>query len=157
MVDQPEYGTNHPYYFDIIEFHVSPKLLKSSEIRSLYLEKGFSSAEIAKKYGVSKTFILSVLHKMNIRKNAIQRPPDIGTAYLSRNPPIGFEVRNGRLQICKAEQRMCRHVVKSMRSGATASQTARDLVRIGYKNRSGKVSWSHKSVKLIFERWKDKI
>ncbi len=22
-MDQPEYGTNHPYYFDIIEFHGS--------------------------------------------------------------------------------------------------------------------------------------
>ena len=157
MVDQAEYGTNRLYYCDIIEFNWSPKHLKATEFRFLYLEKGLSSAEIAKKYGVSKTYILSVLHKMNIRKNAIVRPPDPDVGTKTRNPPIGYEFRNGRLHICKAELRICRQVVNTMRDGATASAAARELVRSGFKNRGGRVSWSHKSVKLIFERWKDKI
>ena len=94
---------------------------------------------------------------MNIRKNAVQRSTDIKTAAKTRNPPIGVEVRNGRLQICKAELRIRRQVVKSIREGATASAAARELVRSGFKNRYGKVRWSHKSVRRIFERWKDRI
>lgn len=158
MVDQPEYGTNPSYYVDFIPFHVNSKLLNFDKIRNLYLNQGFSAAEIAKQNGTVKSVILGILHRMGVRLGSGGRPLNDPENYRGKNPPYGYSIKNKKLVINKTELRVCRAVVEMVgRQGINTSRTSKELVRRGFKNRAGRALWDHKTVKLIFERWKDKI
>ena len=57
LVEEPEIGMNRPYLIDFIKINTSPKLIGTSEIKAFYLRNGLSAAQIAEKYGVSKSFV----------------------------------------------------------------------------------------------------
>jgi len=157
MVDQPEYGTNHPYYIDIISFRPSVKHVKTEEIKVFYLQEGLSSAAIAERLGVSKTFVISALHKLKIRKGFDSRPANASENYRTQPPPYGYELKNNRMQLSKTEQKICKLVVHLTRSGLKATQVAAELSRKGLRTRKGQTNWTHKTIRLIYDRWKDKL
>ena len=87
MVEQPEYGTNTCYLVDFIKITLLPKLLNFNEIRSLYLDRGFSAAQIAREYEVAKSVIVGLLNRGGIRpgrQNSRTNNPD---NYRLRVPP----------------------------------------------------------------------
>ncbi|MFN7904327.1 MAG: hypothetical protein ACK5P5_04015 [Pseudobdellovibrionaceae bacterium] len=58
MVDQLESGTNTSYLIDFLEYTFSAKLLDVDKIREFY-GAGQSYAQIARKFGVAKSVIIS--------------------------------------------------------------------------------------------------
>jgi hypothetical protein len=159
VVDQPEYGKNTCYLTDFIQITHQAKMLNSEEIRDLFVNHAQSAAQIAKKFGVAKTVILSRLHGLGVA---------IGTSAPGRmtNPsnyrcatrPYGFTVKDGRLVPNKSELRICRVVVELYgRQKLSATAVAKELTRRGFKNRAGRIAWEHKTVQSIFIRWNGKI
>jgi hypothetical protein len=158
-VDLSRYGTNTPYLIDFIPICLSPKLASSTIIRSLYLEKGLSAAQIASQLRLSKTFVLARLRSFGIKQDDAQpkryTDPD---NYRCPVCPFGYSVKDGKLIPNKTELRVCHAIVESIdRQGQTYRATAKELARRGMKNRAGRTSWSHGSVKAIYNRWKGKI
>lgn len=158
MVDQPESWTNYGYFIDFIQIRLAPKLLNFHEIRRLYLDEELSAAEIARRFDTVKSVILSILHRTGVRLGSGARPLNDPANYRAKNPPFGFKVECKKLVVSKSELRVCRAIVEMMgRKGFTISQTSRELSRKGFKNRAGRALWDNKTVKSIYEKWKDKV
>lgn len=158
MVDLAEHGTNQPYLVDFINLTLHTKLIDSYEIRRLFLDNGLSSVQIAKKYNVSKTTILSILHKMNVRVETQAGRITNPNNYRVRNPPYGFRIQDRKLVLNKSEIRFCRLIVELIaRKGFSKSDVVRELEAKRYKNRNSSTKWDHSTVRNIFERWKNKL
>jgi transposase-like protein len=158
LVDQPESWTNYSYFIDIIQIRLAPKLLNFDEIRRLYLNEGQSAAEIARRYGTVKSVILSILHRMGVRLGSGARALNDPQNYRAKNPPYGYKVEGKKLIINKSELRVCHTIVEMIgRRSFSITKTSKELVRKNFKNRAGNALWDHKTVKTIYERWKDKI
>ncbi len=157
MVEQPEIGTNRPYLIDFIEITASPKLISKGKIRSLFLKEGFSAAQTAARCGVSKSFVLSVLHKSEIKVGKVGRSTNPQN-YRNSTPPYGYSIRTGHLVPNKSELKICRLVVELRgRQGLSTTQVAKELEKRGFKNRKGRTIWNTNTILNIFERWKNKI
>ncbi len=158
MVDQPEYGTNTSYLVDFIKITLSAKLLKVHEIHDLYIKQGQSAAQIACHFGVAKSVILKRLHGIGVRVGLSSGRMTNPENYRCRTPPYGYSIKAGKLIPSKAELRICRMLVELVgRQKKSATWTARELGRRGYKNRAGRTTWDHSTVQSIFKRWKDKL
>jgi len=158
LVDQPEYGTNTSYLVDFIRITLSAKLLNIDEIHDLYLKRGQSAAQIARHFGVAKSVILKRLHGLGVRVGVSPERSTNPKNYRCHMPPYGFSIKAGALTPHKAELRICRTVVELVgRQKKSATWTARELGRRGYKNRAGRTTWDHKTIQNIFKRWKDKL
>ncbi len=71
---------------------------------------------------------------------------------------IREQVSGGKLIVSKAELRICRSFVDLIvQKGFSANAAAKELGRLGFKNRSGEKTWRHGTVISIFKRWKGKI
>jgi len=78
--------------------------------------------------------------------------------YRAKNPPYGYKIEGKKLVINKSELRVCRAIVEMIgRRSFSTTKTSKELVRKNFKNRAGNALWDHKTVKAIYERWKDKI
>jgi transposase len=156
-VDQPEYGTNHSYLADFIQISLAPKLVDYREIVNLYKSGGLAAGQIARRLGISKSFVLSKL-----TSEKIDMSKTIGRSGNPENfrrsvPPFGFKIVDGRLVSNREELRICRLVVEQIkRQGLSLRAVAKELNRRGLKNRNRKL-WGHQSVIQIYNRWKDKI
>lgn len=157
MVDQPESGTNTSYLIDFLEITFSAKLLDVEKIREFYVA-GQSYAQIARKFGVAKSVIISRLGGLEMPKTCDENKATNPQNYRCRVPPYGYAVRDGKLIPNKRELRICHLVVELMgRQGKGASETVRELESRQFLTREGKQHWDHSSVRNIFKRWKDKI
>jgi transposase len=157
-VHQPEYGANTPYIVVSIKITLSARLLDSNEIRILYVEKGLSAAQIAKRLNFSESLIASKLDDLGlkgcfeIKRN--QNPEN----YRLPVAPYGYLVRDGKLLTNTKELVICRLVVNLIdRDGLSHSEAARELSRKGFKTRIGKSKWDSKTIYNIYHRWKGKI
>ncbi len=158
MVEQPEYGTNTSYLVDFIKITLLPKLLNFNEIRSLYLEGGLSTAQIASEYDVAKSVIVGLLNRGGVRPGCQISRSNNPENYRLRVPPYGYQIRAGKLVPSKSEMKLCRLVVELVkRRGLSANAAAKELGQRGLKNRSGGTKWDHSTVRSIFKRWKDKL
>ncbi len=158
MVDQPEYGTNRTYFIDSIEFYPKVKLLNLDKISDFYLNQGRSASQIARHFGVSKTSVLTLLHRKGIRLGTGQGRLTNPKNYRHHVAPFGYGVRDGRLAVNRKELRVCRSIViLADKKGLKVSEIVRELEKLGFKNRAGNSKWDHKAVKKIYERWKDKL
>lgn len=158
MVEQPEISTNTPYLVDFVEITLLPKLLNFNEIRSLYLERGLSAAQIARQFDVAKSVIIGLLNRGGVRLGQANCRSNNPENYRLKVPPYGYQIRQGKLVPSKAEMTLCRLVVELIqRQGLSANATAKEIGRRGYKNRSGSTKWDHSVVRSIFKRWKDKL
>lgn len=158
LVDQPEYGTNQPYLIDFIQVNLGTKLLDNDQIKALFLSEGQSAAQIAKMFGVAKSVIFARLAasggKLESSKGRLTNPDN----YRLRNAPYGHSVSGGKLVLNKTELRVCRLVTHAIGvEGKSLSDTARELARRGFKNRSGTTCWDHSTVRNIYNRWKGKL
>lgn len=157
MVEEPEIGTNRPYLIDSIKISTTPKLIGTSEIKALYLQNGLSAAQIAEKYGVSKSFVLAVIHQLGVKTGKVGRSTDPSN-YRNNSQPYGYAVRDGKLAPNKSEMKICRLVVELRgRRGLSTTQIAMELEKRGFKNRKGRTVWNSNTILNIFERWKNKI
>lgn len=155
---QPEYGTNHAYYIDFIQICLAVKFINSDEIRELYQEKGLSISQIASRFKVSKAVIQCRLRELRIKESNISNKVNNPQNYRCRVAPYGFSVESGKLLPNRLEVKICRLVIQMVqRQGKTQSEAARELTRLGYKNRSGKTIWDSKTIFNILKRWKDKL
>ncbi len=158
MADQPEYGTNTCYLSDFIEICLCLKLLNTAKIRDLYVREGKSPAQIAAHFGVSRSTITARLNAQGVRLefgDARSSNPD---NYRHVKPPYGHTVKDGKLVLSKAEQRVCKLVVERIkRQNQNYNEVARELSKRGVKNRAGSSKWDGKAVAKIFKRWKDKL
>lgn len=158
MVDQPEYGANTGYLVDSINITFNVKLLNFDDIKGLFLDKGLSAAQLAKKYGVSKTVILEGLHKIGVKVGGGGERMTNPQNYRCKNPPYGFLVKDGKLVPNKREMKVCRLIVELIdRRGFSSTATARELEAKGFKTRGGSDNWDHSAVRRIFERWQGKL
>jgi hypothetical protein len=157
LVEEPEIGTNRPYLIDSIKISTIPKLIRTSEIKALYLQNGLSAGQIAEKYGVSKSFVLATIHRSGLTTSKAGRSTDPAN-YRNNSPPYGYLVRDGRLAPNKSELKICRLVVELRgRRGLSTTQVARELEKQNFKNRKGRTVWNSNTILNIFERWKNKI
>ena len=155
---QPEYGTSTPYYIDFIQICLAVKFINNDEIRELYQEKGLTINQIASRFKVSRTVIQCRLREMRINEvitvNKLNNPQN----YRCRVPPYGFAIEFGKLVPNRLEMKICRLVIQLVqRQGKGHTETARELSRLGFKNRSGSTAWDSKTVFNILKRWKDKL
>jgi hypothetical protein len=158
MVDQPEYGTNTPFFIDFLPICLSAKLVNPQEIRALYVEQGLSAAQVARRLRISKAVVLARLHGLGIRDDDKPKRYTSPENYRCPVPPFGYSVEGGKLVTSKAELRVCHAIVELIqRSGLSSTATAKELSRRKLKNRAGSSNWSHGSVLAIYRRWKDKI
>lgn len=158
MVEQPECGTNTSYLVDFIQFTYSAKHLSLEEIHDFYLNRGLSSAQIARHFEVAKSVIISRLHDLGIQEGQSACRSNNPENYRLRVAPYGYTVRDGRLVPSKAEMKLCRLVIELItRQGLSANAAAKELGKRGYKNRSGNTKWDHSTIQSIFNRWKDKL
>jgi len=158
LVDQTRIGKNTNYLVDFIEITFAAKLLNVEEIRRLYVEGGYSSAQIARKFGVAKSVIVSRLHDAGVKPGRGVTRSNNPENYRCRVAPFGFSIKDGRLVPNRSELRICRLVVELMgRKKWTASATAKELGSKGYKNRYGNARWDHSSVIGIFKKWNGKL
>lgn len=104
MVDQPEYGTNTPYLVDFIKITLSAKLLDVEEIRSLYLEKGLSMAQIARQCGIAKSVIVSRLAMLGISGAPISNRMTNPKNYRCPVAPYGYQAQEGRICRCSHQK-----------------------------------------------------
>ena len=158
MVQQPEYGTNQAYYIDFIQICLAVKFINNDEIRELYLEKGLTTNQIASRFKVSRTVIQCRLRELRITEGVAAHKLNNPQNYRCRVAPYGFAVESGKLVPNRLEVKTCRLVVQLVqRQGKSQSEAARELTRLGYKNRSGNAAWDSKTIFNILKRWKDKL
>ena len=158
MVEQAECGTNTSYLVDFLKITLLPKLLDFNEIRSLYLDKSLSAAQIAKEFEVAKSVIVGILNRGGIRPGLKTSRVNNPENYRLRVAPYGYKIRDGKLAPSKTEMKLCRLVVELVkRKGLSANAVAKELGIRGYQNRSGAAKWDHSTVISIFKRWKDKL
>lgn len=149
---------NHADLIDFIPITISPKLISKGQIRRFYVEKKLSASQIAERYGVSKTFVLSILHKSRLTEITKVGRSTHPQNYRNNSPPYGYKVQNGHLVTYKPELKICRTVVELRgRKKLSTIQVARELERRGYKNRKGNVVWNTNTILSIFKRWNGKI
>ncbi len=98
-----------------------------------------------------------MLHKINIRKGLDSKSANAHVNYRTQPPPYGYKLIANRMYLSKPEQRICRVVVELMRQINSSMEVAHELSFRGYKNRKGTTVCTYKTVKLIYDRWKDKI
>jgi hypothetical protein len=157
-VDQLEYGKNHSYLYDFIRICYSGKQLNPEEITRLYVKERLSAAQISNRYGVAKSVIVSWLTRLAIAPGTNVGSKTNPNNYRHHNPPYGYKVQDGKLVLNKAELKICRLIVELIaRRKFSNRAAARELIKQGLKNRSGKLSWSHHMVQQIFNRWKNKV
>ena len=158
LVDQPEYGTNHGYLFDFIPITHTLRQINVGKIRRLFEENGRSASQIAEEYGVSKSFVLSVLHKSGLKLGTKVGRSTNPKNYRNASPPYGYAIRKGQLVTYKPELRVCRLVVElRARRGMSSTAIAEELCKRGYKNRAGRAVWNPTTVLNIFRRWNGKL
>lgn len=149
---QPEYGTNHTYIVDIINFSIQPTKAKTEEIREVYLQKGLSAVQIAAKLDVSASFV-----NERLRTTGVRYCPSRNTNpqnYLNPTPPYGYQKRGGKLLPNKTELRACRLIVQLIdHEKLTVAEVTRELTRQKIRNRKGTIEWQHSTVKRIYDRW----
>ena len=158
MIDQPEVGTNRPYVIDFIKITVNPKLIGAVEIKALFIKSGLSAAQIAERYGVSKSFILSAIHRSGVKIGTnVGRSTDPKN-YRNNSPPYGYSIRDGKLVPNKSEMKICRIVVELRgRRKHSTTQVCKELEKRGFKNRKGNTVWNPNTILNIFKRWNEKI
>ena len=155
---QPEYGTNHSYYIDFIQICLAVKFIHNDEIRVLYQEKRLTTNQIASRFKVSRTVIQCRLRDLRIEENILTNKVNNPQNYRCRVAPYGFAIESGKLVPNRLEVKICRLVVQLVQhQGKGHSEAARELTRLGYKNRSGNAVWDSKTIFNIVKRWKDKL
>lgn len=155
---QPEHGTNQAYYIDFIQICLAVKFINNDEIRELYLEKGLTTNQIASRFKVSRTVIQCRLRELQITEGVAAHKLNNPQNYRCRVAPYGFAVESGKLVPNRLEVKICRLVVQLIqRQGKSHSETARELTRLGHKNRTGSTVWDSKTIFNILKRWKDKL
>ena len=157
-MQEPEYGTNTPYYIDFIQICLAVKFINNEEVRELYQERGLSASQLASRFKVSRAVIFSRLQEMGISEGTQSGRQTNPQNYRCRVPPYGFAIQSGKLVPNRLEMKICRLVVELVqRQGKGQTETARELSRLGYKNRSGSNIWNSRTVFNILRRWKDKL
>ncbi len=158
MVQQPEYGTNHSYYIDFIQICLAVKFIHNYEIRELYQEQGLTINQIASRFKVSRSVIECRLRELRTQQSIPANKLNDPQNYRCRVAPYGYSVESGKLVPNRLEVKVCRLVVQLVqRQGKSHSEAARELERLGYKNRSGNSAWDSKTIFNILKRWKDKL
>ena len=158
LVRQPEYGTSTPYYVDFIQICLAVKFINNDEIRELYQEKGLTANQIASHFKVSRAVIFCRLRELGINEGTSNQRQTNPQNYRCRVPPYGFAIESGKLVPNRLEMKICRLVVQLVqRQGKGHTEIARELSRLGFKNRSGSTVWDSKTVFNILKRWKDKL
>ncbi len=158
LVDQAEISKNQSYLIDSIQIQVSSKLLDITEIKRLFLEERLSAAQIARRYDVVKSVILGLLHRSGVRLNTKIGRSNNPENYRNHSPPYGYQVKDGKLVINKAELKACRLIVDLRdRKGYSTSDIAAEIEKRGFKNRNGKTVWNSNTILKIYKRWKNKL
>jgi len=158
LAQQPEYGTNQPYYIDFIQICLAVKFINNDEIKELYQEKGLTINQIASRFKVSRTVIQCRLRELRITDCIPVNKLNSHQKYRCRVAPYGFAVESGKLVPNRLEVKICRLVVQLVQcQGKTQSEAGRELSRLGHKNLSGNTVWDSKTIFNILKRWKDKL
>ncbi len=138
LVNQSEVSTNRPYFIYFVKITVNPKLIASAEIKAFFIQSGFSSAQIAERYGDSKIFILSAIHRSGIELGTKVGHSADPKNYRNNSPPYGFSNRDGKLVPNKSEMKICRVVVELRgRRKLSTTQVCKELEKRGFKNHKG--------------------
>jgi IS30 family transposase len=127
--------------------------INSGEIRHFYEKEGLSIKQIAEQYGVVKSVILRRLRQMGVDTQQGHLRTMNPNNYRKAKAPYGYKIKNGKLILNKSEVKACRVVAEMMgRQNKSARETARELMKRGFKNRQGDISWGHLVVQKIFKR-----
>ena len=157
MVHQPECRKKKPYYIDSIKLFSPFKAVDLDDLKKLYVKNGLTTRQLAERFGVSKTFIISRLRCLGIRRKPGQLQNDPRN-YRHAKAPYGYKIKDRVLVLNKQELKVCRLIIdlfeKKQRS---ASQVARELTTRKIQKRSGETTWNHPTVIKIYNRWKDKL
>jgi len=98
------------------------------------------------------------LHQMKIKVETGAGRLTEPTNFSHRNLPYGYRVFQNKLLVNRKEIKICRAVVNSIGWEVdNIRETGRDLIKRGYKNRRGDLSWGHYVITQIYNSWKDKV
>lgn len=156
MVHRAGYCANTSKVSDFIDNIVIPKNAKSETIRDLYLDQGLTALQIAHQIGLSKTVVLRRLHALGIRQETVKQMELEKPRPVSR-ASYGYRIVSGKLVPDRYELKVVRIIVElRSRQGLSWSKLVKHLNSEKIKARGGGV-WHITSVRMVFERWKDKI
>ena len=139
-------------------FSMSPTKIKPAIIAKMYLNKGLTAKQIAKKLTIFKSTVLKRLHFLDIRQGS-----DICSAsqkrYWHRTPPYGFKIVDRQLVPCSKEMKICRLIVNGIDNRKLSYRAmARELEKKEIKNeRSHSYHWDHKTIISVYKRWQGRI
>ncbi len=161
-MDPAVFGTNHFHqratYLDSIELFQKCHWKDAANYRHLYLEEGFSAAQIGERLNLPKQTVLNQLRRAGIRLGGNKGRMDNPNNYRLAETPYGFSKKAGKLIPNKSELRVCRLVVQ-LRNNSKLSfhEIARELIRRQIKNRRNAISWAPANVGRIYKRWNGKL
>jgi hypothetical protein len=154
-VDRSLCQANHLYVRDYIKIFVATKRIDNSTLRSKYLDRNVSSAQLGQEVGLSKQAVLRRLREAGVTKSKGRGRSDEN--YRFPNPPFGKSVANGRLETCNAEMKIVRLIVELRdRRIWTFEKIAKELNDRGYRSRK-KLEWTRYSVKRVHNNWTGKV
>ena len=154
---QPECRKKTPYYIDTIKLSSPFNDVDLPLLKQLYIKNGFSTRQMAKRFGVSKSFIIGRLHCLGIKRKPGQKQND-PKDYRHAQSPYGYKIKNNCLVLNKEELKICRLIVSLIdKKQWSASKVARELTLRGTEKRSKDKTWNHPTVIKIYNRWKDKL
>ncbi len=149
-------ATNTAIIFDTITFPVQSFKEKPNRFRDLYVKEGLSVAQIAQRLDCAKSTVLRHLQLQNVVIDPLRY--DQAHNYRLAYPPFGYALRKGQLFINRRELKICRLVIHMRdRHRKTFNQISKRLMKKGFKNRRGQVSWQHVTVANIYKRWRGKL
>ncbi|MBI3017057.1 MAG: recombinase family protein [Deltaproteobacteria bacterium] len=114
----------------------------------MYLEKGLSTREVAKKYGHSKSFVLDLLKTHKI----IRRIPHQNKGPHS-NPAYGLKWNRDRLCKDKTQQTIIKLILALKKAHLSLREICDELVIRGIFSKHGK-KWHPQMIKRILDRCK---
>lgn len=155
LVDRPERQSNTTYLEDFIRFYVAPKRIDSSVLKRKYLESNLSAQQLADELGVSKQMILGRLRAAGVHggKGRGRAPEN----FRFPNPPFGYRVKFGRLEMNPGEVKIVRLIVELRdRREWTFSAIAKELNQRNLSTRRGCL-WTRIGVRSVHTRWKGKL
>lgn len=156
-MEQPSSWKNRCKLSDSFDFNFSLRLIEPQVWRDLHQDQGLSAAQIAQKFGAPKSTILGILHSHGLRCETRKGCSTRAENYRAPIPPYGYKVMAGKLKTDPKELKTCQMILSLARDkGLSWSAIADELIRLEVPTRRGG-TWHRHTVKIIFERWKNKI
>ena len=141
---------------DFVSVFANPKSVGATRIKDLYLKKGLTASQIARRIGLSKAGVLSRLGSVGIRRETMK---DLSVEYPrpATRAPFGKRIVAGKLVDDRRELKVARYIVELRgRQSLGWKEVAQKLNSDGLQTRTG-LLWKVGTAKKVFDRWNGRV